>query len=82
MEMCYRGVKYNYNPVILDKARTQTIQTKFLGRVCQKETIASFCCREEDQIFGTSLLYNCLINYRKCYESLGKQRDGEIGRMI
>ena len=51
MEMCYRGVKYNYNPVVLDLAtkenslgynvaRTQTIQTKFLGRVCQKETVS------------------------------------------
>lgn len=40
MEMCYRGVKYNYSPVNLDAALTQTIQTKFLGRVCQKETIA------------------------------------------
>ena len=40
MEICYRGAKYNYNPRILDTARIQTIQTKFLCRVCQKETIA------------------------------------------
>ena len=49
MQMCYRGVRYESNPVILDLAirrknegygvsRTQTIQTKFLGQVCHKKT--------------------------------------------
>ena len=63
MEMCYRGVKYNYNPVLDLKtqqprniadsvARTQIIQTKFLGRVCQKETIALAVGKKKTRFLG------------------------------
>ena len=52
MKMCYRGVHYDYNPVFfnLNKqqkyfidhslADSQTIQTKFLGKICQKKAIS------------------------------------------
>lgn len=63
MEMCYRGVKYNYSPVVLDLkikereigysvAQTRTIQTKFLGRVCQKETIALTVADKKTRFLG------------------------------
>lgn len=52
MKMCYRGVHYDYNPVFLNLneqqkyfidhslAGSQTIQTKFLGSICQKKAIS------------------------------------------
>jgi hypothetical protein len=51
MKMCYRGVHYDYQPVFDDLneqhkyllhhslANSQTIQTKFLGKIRQKKAI-------------------------------------------
>ena len=63
MQMCYRGVKYNHNPVVLnleqgrkkisqDVAQTQIIQTKFLGRVCHKKTIALTIADKKTRFLG------------------------------
>lgn len=62
MEMCYRGVKYTHNPVVLNLSelkdaaypivRIQTIQTKFRGRVCYKETVAVTIAEKQTRFLG------------------------------
>ena len=51
MKMCYRGVHYDYSPVFFNSneqqkyfidrglADPQTIQIKFLGKICQKKAV-------------------------------------------
>ena len=64
LKMCYRGVYYDYKPVIcnlnkqqqyfvdhsLDKA--QKIQTKFLGKICQKKVIKLAVRRKKTRFLG------------------------------
>ena len=52
IKMCYRGVYYDYNPVVFNLNKQQkcfivhsldnahSIQTKFLGKICHKKAIS------------------------------------------
>ena len=64
LKMCYRGVYYDYKPVIcnlnkqqqyfidhsLDNA--QKTQTKFLGKICQKKFIELAVRRKQTRFLG------------------------------
>lgn len=65
MKMCYRGVYYDYKPVVfnLNKQQkyfidhsldnTHSIQTKFLGKICHK-TIALAVKKKKIRFLGQS----------------------------
>jgi len=64
MKMCYRGVHYDYQPVFEDLneqqkyfithslANSQTIQTKFLGKICRKKAINLFVKTKNTRFLG------------------------------
>ena len=66
MKMCYRGVHYDYSPVTfnlneqqkyfidhsLDK--TQTIQIKFLGKICHKKAFSLPVTEKKTRFLGQS----------------------------
>ena len=64
MKMCYRGVYYDYKPVIrnlneqqqyfIDHSldNTQSIQTKFLGKICQKKLIKLAVRKKKTRFLG------------------------------
>ena len=66
MKMCYRGVHYDYNPVVFNLneqqryfidhslADSQTIQTKFLGEICHKKAISLSVKKKNIRFLGKS----------------------------
>ena len=64
IKMCYRGVYYNYKPVVfnLNKQQqyfvnhcldnTQSIQTTFLGKICKKKAIKFAVKKKKTRFLG------------------------------
>ena len=64
--MCYRGVHYDYSPVVFSLNeqqkyfvnrslhKTKTIQIKFLGRICHKKAISLVITEKKSRFLGQS----------------------------
>ena len=64
MKMCYRGVHYDYTPVLFDLNEqqrysierrlnnTKTIQTKFLGSFCYKKAVKLLVTQRKTRFLG------------------------------
>lgn len=64
LKMCYRGVYYDYKPVVFNLNeqqqyfvdhsldRAQQIQTRFLGRICQKRAIRLAVKKKKTKFLG------------------------------
>ena len=55
MEMCYRGIKYNRHSVIPQTANlalAKTTETKFIGQVCQKESVSLNVIEKKTRFLG------------------------------
>ena len=64
MKMCYRGVDYDYKPVVWELNKQQqyfidhsldnahSIQTKFLGKICHKKAIVLAVERKKIRFLG------------------------------